>query len=145
MVTLPTLSFLLKVDGAVNKNLELTYNDLEKIPGAFRVSDISKFGDRWRGAGVSLKPVLDMASPSKNATHVTFHAEGDFAASIPLREAEKGILIYKLDNGSLERKFGGPVRFVVPEGTSECNNVKSLIRIEVTVGKGKDTTPKGPH
>ncbi len=106
---------------------------------------MSKHIERFRGEGIRIAGLLEIVRPKPDATHATFYGAGGFAASVTLPEAENGILIYKSGSEYLTEKEGGPVRLVIPAGTSLCNNAKSLHRIEITVGKGVDVAPKGLH
>lgn len=138
---------ILSVEGTVQKKRGWSYEDLSRLPKEHQVEDVSRLVAGMEGAGVRVKAVLKESNPLSKADHVTFHSlDGKFAASVPLQEAiEKGILIYKRDGGPLPDSKGGPIRLIVPHGDNACSNVKSVIRIELTVGKGKDTTWDPDH
>lgn len=132
----------LKVDGAVEIVQELRYDELNLVPSKFHVLDVGKIIAGMRGEGALVDALLEKAKPQPSATHLTFHASDGFAASVPLGDVVgKGIIVYKLEGKPLPKKFGWPTRVMIPKGPSECANVKSVVRIELTVGKGKDTTP----
>ncbi|HEY5599253.1 MAG TPA: molybdopterin-dependent oxidoreductase [Candidatus Manganitrophaceae bacterium] len=137
---------ILKVEGTVRKKMEWTYDTLSHLPKEYQIEDVSRLVAGIEGGGVKVKAILKEAGPLSKADHVTFHSEdGKFAASIPLHEAlENGILVYKRAGGPLPSSKGGPIRFVAPHGDNACANVKSVNRIELTVGKGKDTTTGDP-
>ncbi len=134
--------FTLQVDGAVQKPVKWGYESLESIPAEYQVEDVSQYVAGMAGSGVQVKALLNAAIPLAASDHVTFHSQdGKFAASVALDEiTERGILIYKRDGAPLPEAKGGPVRLAIPQGEDECSNVKSVIRIEVTAGKGVDTT-----
>lgn len=138
---------ILSVEGIVQKKREWTYEELSGLPREHQVEDVSRLVAGMEGSGVRVKAILKESSPLSKADHVTFHSQdGKFAASVPLREAiEKGILIYKKGGGPLPDSKGGPLRLIVPHGDNACSNVKSVIRIELTAGKGKDTTWDPDH
>lgn len=138
---------ILRVDGSVSEEGEWTYRDFEKLPKDLQVEDVSRLEPGIAGSGVRVKAVLSKAKPASRADYVTFHSlDGRFAASLPLKEVmEHGILVYQRDNAPLSQTKGGPIRLVVPQGDDACANVKSVHRIEVTVGKGKDTTVDPDH
>lgn len=134
--------FTLEVTGTVEKPIKWGYESLLNIPNEYQIEDVSKHVAGMAGSGVKVKALLNAAIPLPASDHVTFHSrDGKFSASIPLDEiTDRGILIYKRDGGPLPESKGGPVRLAVPQSEDECANVKSVVRIEVTSGKGKDTT-----
>ncbi len=134
--------FTLEVDGAVQKSIKWGYESLASIPAEYQIEDVSRHVAGMAGSGVQVKALLNAAIPHPNSDHVTFHSQdGKFAASVGLEEIlDRAILIYKRDGQPLPESKGGPVRLAIPQGDDECSNVKSVIRIEVTAGKGKDTT-----
>lgn len=138
---------LITVEGTVQKKTEWSYDDLSRLPKEHQIDDVSRLVSGIDGAGIRVKALIKESSPLSKADHVTFHSlDGKFAASIPLREAvEKGILVYQREGKPLPESKGGPLRLVVPHGDNACSNVKSVFRIEVTVGKGKDTTWDPDH
>ncbi|MFQ5597630.1 MAG: molybdopterin-dependent oxidoreductase [Nitrospiria bacterium] len=140
-------SFVLKVDGAVKNVGRWDYESLLKIPKEYQVDDVSKLVAGMAGSGIRVKALLSQASPLAGSDYATFHSQdGKFAASIALSDViENGILIYKRDGGPLPESKGGPVRLAIPCGENECSNVKSVNRIEMTIGKGKDTTWDPDH
>src|SRR5581483_8098618 len=78
-------STLLRIDGAVARPLALTLADLDAVPEAGRVLDVSRFHPKRRGDGVSLDVLLRQAGPRPEANYVTLHAErDDFHVSVPL-------------------------------------------------------------
>lgn len=137
---------ILKVEGKVEKKTAWSYEELSRLPKEEQIEDVSRRVAGMEGTGVKIKGILKASNPLRQADYVTFHSEdGKFAASVPLKEAlENGILIYKRDGGPLSPAKGGPIRLVVPHGDNACSNVKSVNRIELTVGKGKDTTTGDP-
>jgi DMSO/TMAO reductase YedYZ molybdopterin-dependent catalytic subunit len=138
---------ILRVDGSVTEEGNWTYDDLSKLPHELQIEDVSKIEPGISGSGVRVKAVIGKAKPASRADHATFHSsDGKFAASVPLTEAiERGILVYKRDGSPLSPTKGGPVRLVIPQGDDACANVKAVNRIEITVGKGKDTTVDPDH
>lgn len=137
---------ILKVEGQVDKKTSWSYEALSQLPKEDQIEDVSRRVAGMEGSGVRVKGIIKASKPAGKADHVTFHSEdGKFAASVPLKEAmENGILIYKRDGGPLSTAKGGPIRLVVPHGDNACSNVKSVNRIELTIGKGKDTTTGDP-
>lgn len=141
---------LLRVDGAVEKPLSLSMDDLSRFPGESQVSDVSRFHPGRKGSGVELEALLAVAVPDANANYLTLHAgRDDFHVSIPLAAVRfEGIVVYHIDGKPLGNEQGGPIRFLIRDPAAchtdeldDCANVKYLDRIELTVRKGRDTRP----
>ncbi len=139
--------FVLKVDGAVENAKKWNYEALAGLPQGDQIEDVSTLVAGMVGSGVRVKAILNEAKPISGSDYATFHSlDGKFAASVSLSEVlENGILIYKRDGGPIPVSKGGPVRLAIPCGENECANVKGVNRIEMTVGKGKDTTWDPDH
>jgi DMSO/TMAO reductase YedYZ molybdopterin-dependent catalytic subunit len=141
---------LLRVEGAVEHPLSVTFEDLERVPEVDRVVDVSRFQPSRRGDGVTLDSLLARAVPSRDATHVTLHAyRDDFHVSIPVEVIRgQGVVVYRVGDGPLAPEQGGPVRLLIRDPSSchtgeldDCANVKYLSRIELTTRRGVDTRP----
>jgi len=145
-------SVLLTVDGAVDKPLRLTFDDLAGLPTADQVHDISRFHPTRRGSGVALEAVLRLAGVSPEARYLTLHADDNFHASIPLAEVlPEAIVVYHLDGRLMSPFEGGPLRFIIKNPAAchtdeldDCANVKYLNRIELSADRGRDTRPHTP-
>ena len=133
----------LQIDGHVIQPIVLDTEALAKLPAESQVADVATLFPGMRGQGVRVKALLDIATPTIGADHVTFHsADGQFSASLHIKEAaETGILVYTRDGQSLPREAGGPFRLITPGLGDLCAHVKGVARIEFTVGPGKDTRP----
>ncbi len=141
---------VLVLDGAVQNPLHLTVADLDSLPPAARVLDVSRFHPARRGDGVTLQSLLERAVVDPSANYLTLHADrDDFHVSVPLEPVkEQGIVVYRLGSEPLAVEFGGPIRFLVPDPSAchtgeldDCANVKYLSRIELTHRRGRDTRP----
>jgi DMSO/TMAO reductase YedYZ molybdopterin-dependent catalytic subunit len=141
---------LLRVEGAVERPLSVTFEDLERMPEADRVVDVSKFQPGRRGDGVTLDSLLARAIPSNGASHVTLHADrDDFHVSIPVDVIRgQGVVVYRVGDGPLAPEQGGPIRLLIRDPSAchtgeldDCANVKYLSRIELTTRRGVDTRP----
>jgi 2-dehydropantoate 2-reductase len=139
----PVGSSTLSIEGAVLQPLSLDRDALAKLPADAQVPDVRTVASGVRGQGIRLKALLEMPAATIDADYVTFHSgDGQFAASLPLRQAkEHGILIYQLDGKPLPEAQGGPFRLVTPGLGDLCAQVKDVRRIEFTHGRGKDTRP----
>lgn len=141
---------ILKVEGAVEQALELSFDDLARLPEAAQVHDVSRFHPQRRGDGVTLEALLERARPRPEANYLTLHADrDDFHVSIPLAAVrDECVVVYRLGAGPLGPEQGGPIRFLIRDPAAchtdeldDCANVKYLSRIELTVRRGRDTRP----
>jgi len=141
---------LLRLDGAVEHPLELTYEDLARLPEAAQVPDVSRFHPGRQGDGVTLESLLEWARPRPEANYLTLHAgRDDFHVSVPLQAVRgEGIVVYKRGADRLGAEHGGPIRFLIRDPAAchtdeldDCANVKYLSRIELTIRRGRDTRP----
>ena len=143
-------ALILKVDGAVESPLGLTFDDLAALPEAFQVRDVSRFHPQRQGDGVALEALLEHARPRPEANYLTLHADrDDFHVSIPLQAVRgEGIVVYRIGDARLGTEQGGPIRFLIRDPAAchtdeldDCANVKYLSRIELTIRRGRDTRP----
>ncbi len=141
---------LLRFEGEVERPLGVTLEDLDGIPEADRVRDVSRFQPGRKGDGVTLESLLGRAGPRLGASHVTLHADrDDFHVSIPLDLIRgQGVVVYRVGETPLDVEHGGPVRLLIRDPSvcqsgelDDCANVKYLSRIELTSGRGRDTRP----
>jgi DMSO/TMAO reductase YedYZ molybdopterin-dependent catalytic subunit len=141
---------ILRVDGAVEHPLDLTFDDLKNLPEPAQVLDVSRFQPTRKGDGVALEALLAKAGPRPDANYLTLHADrDDFHVSIPLQAVRgEGIVVYRLGGSQLGTEHGGPIRFLIRDPAAchtdeldDCANVKYLSRIELTVRRGRDTRP----
>ncbi len=141
---------LLRFEGAVERPVGLSFDDLLGMPEESQVADVSRFQPTRKGDGVTLASLLELAGPEPRATYVTLHADRDnFHVSIPLEAIrEQGLVVYKVGGERLGAEQGGPIRLLIRDPSAchsgeldECANVKYLSRIELTSGRGRDTRP----
>jgi DMSO/TMAO reductase YedYZ molybdopterin-dependent catalytic subunit len=141
---------VLTIDGLVERPLNLSFADLDGLPEAARIADVSRFHPKRRGDGVALEALLDRARVRPEANYVTLHADrDDFHVSVPLGPLrEQGVVVYRLGDCRLGIEEGGPIRFLIRDPSAchtgeldECANVKYLSRIELTTRRGRDTRP----
>ena len=138
----------LKIGGLVDKPLELTFEQIQKMPKVELVAVMecagngrsffkpSMAGLQWqyggvgnvRWGGVKLADVLKLAGVSTNGVEVLFDGadvpvgqQSDFQRSIPLTKAlsPETMLAYELNNEPLPTSHGFPVRLVVPGWASD--------------------------
>ncbi len=141
---------ILRVDGAVDRPIGVTFDDLRAMPEGDQVEDVSRFQPGRPGDGVTLESLLRRAGPRPDASHVTLHADrDDFHVSVPLAAIRgQGVVVYRSGAGPLAVERGGPIRLLIRDPSAchsgeldECANVKYLSRIELTSGRGRDTRP----
>ena len=141
----------LRIDGAVEQPLDLTFADLQAFPEADQVRDVSRFHPKRPGDAVLLESLLARVRPTTGASYLTLHSTRDqFHASVPLQAIRaEGLVVYQLNDEPLPEKLGGPIRFLIrnpaachTDELDDCANVKFVDRIELTVGKGVDNRPE---
>ncbi|UKS24384.1 hypothetical protein LOZ80_22470 [Paenibacillus sp. HWE-109] len=64
---------------------------------------------------------------SAEPTHVKVEAVDEFQALMPWAELDKALFLYAQAGEPLKK--GYPIRLYVPDGSSECLNVKSIVSI----------------
>jgi DMSO/TMAO reductase YedYZ molybdopterin-dependent catalytic subunit len=134
-----TAAYRLRVDGLVERPLDLTYEDLVsgRLPQTslrrdfqcvtgWRVDDVP-----WRG--VALRQVLDEAGVLPNASRVRFHSfDGTYTESLSLAQARRPdvLVAHTLEGRPIGNQHGGPVRLYVAPMYG-YKSLKWLERIEV--------------
>lgn len=130
----------LRVDGLVDRPLDLGFADLLKLARRDQITDFhcvegwSIYDVPWNG--VHLSTLFDLARPRPSATHVTFHTIGDaYNESLPLSVAleKRTLLAYGIGCATLPLRHGFPVRVVVPRKWA-YKNPKYVYRIELDDG-----------
>jgi 2-dehydropantoate 2-reductase len=138
---------LVRIDGAVVRPVSFDRAAIAALPSEHHL-DISTMMPGMKGRGVRMKGLLDIPTLAIEADHVVFHAEdGNYAVCLTLQQArEYGVLVYELDGVAVPGAKGGPFRLVTPGLGDLCANVKGVVRIEVTRGRGRDTrSSTGQH
>ena len=133
----------LKISGDVASPRELDFAGLSALPE--QVADVAAEVPGRRGAGVRLRAILDAAG-ARGAWLLLVSDDG-FSIAVPRADVEAGIVAYRLGDGELPGKDGGPRRFYVPasaeRGTGQavdaCANVKRLVEIRVSAERPEDT------
>ncbi len=102
---------LLRVDGAVEHPLALTFDELTSWPEMEQVHDVSRFQAKRRGDGVTLEAILRRAVPTADANYLTLHADhDDFHVSIPLSATRgEGLVVYREGAESTHDRAGRSV------------------------------------
>jgi DMSO/TMAO reductase YedYZ molybdopterin-dependent catalytic subunit len=135
MPTFDRASWRLRIEGLVERPLELTYAELLALPRAQQVSDFhcvtgwSVENVRW--AGVRFSDLFERVQPLASATAVAFvSAERPYVDTLTLEQTllPDAMLAYELDGKALSRPHGAPARVVIPEMYG-YKNVKWVERI----------------
>jgi DMSO/TMAO reductase YedYZ molybdopterin-dependent catalytic subunit len=125
----------LRIEGLVERPVELSYDELLALPRAEQSSDFhcvtgwSVEDVRW--AGVRFGDLVAEAGPLPSAKAVAFvSAERPYVDTLTLEQAllPDAMLAYEMDGRALSRPHGAPVRFVIPEMYG-YKNVKWVERI----------------
>lgn len=125
----------LRVEGLVERPLELTYAQLRALPRAEQTSDFhcvtgwSVENVRW--TGVRFDDLVAAARPLPAAKAVAFvSAERPYIDTLTLEQAQlpEAMLAYEMDGKPLSRPHGAPARFVIPQMYG-YKNVKWVERI----------------
>lgn len=111
----------LRVHGAVENELVLTFADFLKLPQVERALDVhcvtgwTVLGARFEG--VLFQTLVERARPTPKARYVIFEAAHGYTSNVPLREAlaPNVMLAQRLAGASLPRAHGGPLRAIVPQ------------------------------
>ncbi|HEX2680780.1 MAG TPA: molybdopterin-dependent oxidoreductase, partial [Candidatus Dormibacteraeota bacterium] len=135
-------SWRLRVGGLVDKQMALTIADLRSLPSTTEYVTLECISNDVGGllmstgqfTGVSLRSLVQMASPSSAASWVAFKARDDYTESLPLStiQASPEIMVaYDLDGAPLPMQHGFPARMVIP-GHYGMKGPKWLENIELT-------------
>ncbi|MEV5030101.1 hypothetical protein [Paenibacillus sp. LPE1-1-1.1] len=95
----------------------------QRVPGAFGDAfDWQRWYSAWleKVGGVEAVP-----APSQ----LIVEAADTFEASIPWEQLGEAAVLYKLDGEPLQKT--GPIRLYVPNGSSKCLNVKSIVKLKI--------------
>jgi hypothetical protein len=130
----------LKIDGLVDRPMELTYEQLTSLPaseGYYTLMCISNEigGDLWGNAywrGVKLRELLMQAGVHTDAYKAVFTAADDYKDSVRLDRAlhPDALLAWAMNGEPLKSEHGFPARLLIP-GIYGMKNVKWLTGITI--------------
>lgn len=130
----------LKIDGLVDRPMELTYDQLRALPasdGFYTLMCISNEvgGDLWGNAhwrGVKLRTLLEQAGVHTDALKAQFTAADDYKDSVRLERAlhPDALLAWEMNGEPLKQAHGFPARLLIP-GIYGMKNVKWLTGITI--------------
>lgn len=122
------MKFNVHIHGLVNRPLSLSYSDFTegKLGELVKAETIVP---AFEGFATRVPALLELVSPLPDCTHVVFHASDEFQATLPLGDLKEALLLFQQESGAPLKK-GFPVRLLVPNGSSDCLNVKSVVEID---------------
>jgi DMSO/TMAO reductase YedYZ molybdopterin-dependent catalytic subunit len=114
----------LRVGGATERTLTLTYDDMLAMPSQEQYTTMQCISNEVGGelignalwGGVPLRDVIEMAGPTSAAHHVFLRCVDEYTDSIPLEFAmrEQTLLAYQMNGERLSWKHGFPLRLLTP-------------------------------
>jgi DMSO/TMAO reductase YedYZ molybdopterin-dependent catalytic subunit len=133
-------TFTLKVAGLVENPFTLTMKDLTAMKDKTEFVTLECIGNRVGGdlignalwEGVTLRKIIERASPKKGIVKTVFHAKDGYSDSIPYQHAlsDDVFLAFTMNGEPLPREHGYPLRAIVP-GIYGMKHVKWLSKIEL--------------
>jgi DMSO/TMAO reductase YedYZ molybdopterin-dependent catalytic subunit len=111
----------LRVYGAVQKELVLSYDQVKALPAATVHCDIhcvttwSRFDNNF--TGVPFSHIVELVQPRDDAHFVIFHSYAGFTTSLPLSALldDDVLLTWEHDGAPLASEHGYPLRALVPK------------------------------
>ena len=136
---LSTSNYMLVVDGLVENQLTITYDELIKMPTKTIIGVIECVSDPFflnatvEWTGVPLKYILNMAGIKSSATKVILYGADGYTSDLPLWKAmeDDTLVAFMADGQPLLASHGYPVRLYVPRWWG-YKSVKWLVKITVT-------------
>jgi hypothetical protein len=99
----------------MSETATLNFPISERVPGVEGAAfDLKKWYDAW-------------TRQDQLPTHLTVEAVDEFQATIPWSQLDQAAMLYEKSGRPLEKGF--PIRLYVPDGSSSCLNVKSIVAI----------------
>jgi DMSO/TMAO reductase YedYZ molybdopterin-dependent catalytic subunit len=139
-------SWRLKIDGLVDRPMELTLDQLRELPsseGSYTLMCISNEvgGDLWGNAhwkGVKLRSLLEIAGVRTDGMEAVFAAADDYKDSVVLERAlhPDTLLAWEMNGEPLRREHGFPARLLIP-GIYGMKNVKWLTGVSIVANDFK--------
>jgi DMSO/TMAO reductase YedYZ molybdopterin-dependent catalytic subunit len=108
------------VDGAVKRELALTWREFNDLPRETQLQDFhcvtgwSRFDNEF--TGVTFPTVAERAGVRDDAVHVLFTSLDGYTTNLPLEEClrDEVLFVLELDGQALPSDHGGPLRVVTP-------------------------------
>lgn len=113
--------YKLKLFGLVENPLELSYEEILKMPSVELVADFHCV-TRWSvkeisWEGIQASYLLELAKPKASAKYVLVHCLEGYTTNMPIEYLyeEDTILAYKMNSKTIPLRHGYPLRLVVPK------------------------------
>jgi DMSO/TMAO reductase YedYZ molybdopterin-dependent catalytic subunit len=111
----------LRLDGAVEKPVTLTWAEFNALPQVEDVSDFhcvttwSKFDCRW--GGVAFTTLCELVQLKPDAAFVYFTSYDGYSTNVPLERCldDDVLLATRFDGEPVSREHGGPARVIIPK------------------------------
>ncbi len=136
-------SWRLSISGLVNRTLELSLDDLQRLPRVDQWLTLRCVSNPVGGplignglwSGVPLHSLLELAGAQPSATTLVIRARDAYSDSVPLARAlsTSSLVAYGVNGDLLNRDHGFPARVLVP-GLYGFKNVKWVERLELVEG-----------
>jgi DMSO/TMAO reductase YedYZ molybdopterin-dependent catalytic subunit len=118
---IPHAQWRLKLDGLVEKPVELTWDQLHALPQVEDVSDFhcvttwSKYDCRW--GGVAFTTLYELAQPQPEAKFVYFTSYDGYSTNVALEKCldDDVLVATSFDGKPVPREHGGPARVIIPK------------------------------
>jgi DMSO/TMAO reductase YedYZ molybdopterin-dependent catalytic subunit len=129
-------SYRLKISGAVDKELDLTFDDIKNMESAREEIELECpgfFVDKGYWTGVRVIDLLNLAGIKKDAKNVEFISiDGSYTQTLPIEKIKgDGFLIaYQFNDKEFSKYHGYPLRLTA-KGEAGSNWVKWLGEIKV--------------
>jgi DMSO/TMAO reductase YedYZ molybdopterin-dependent catalytic subunit len=133
--TIDVNSYRLEVTGLVNKNLNITYNELLEYPAYSEVAYmpcVEGWGFNAKWTGFRIMDLLNNAGLKPDATYVVFYAADGFSSGLPISylQSNQTLMAYGLNDVTLPVDRGFPFQ-VVAKNKYGYKWVKWVVKIEV--------------
>ena len=132
----------LTVTGEAIEPRSFTFAELAALPD--QVPEVGALVPGRVGGGVRLRALLERVGA--RADYLTLRSSDGFSISVPRAAVEDGVVAFRLGDGELPEKQGGPVRFYLAQAVAcytgdvdACANVKRLVEIHLTRDRETDT------
>jgi DMSO/TMAO reductase YedYZ molybdopterin-dependent catalytic subunit len=118
---IPTTSYTLTLDGAVEHPITLTWADLMALPQTNSISDMhcvtqwSNYDNHWQG--ISAEVILTLVQPKPTCKHIIFHSHDDYTTNVRLEHFNQPdcLLAHTWNGKPITRQHGGPLRGMIPK------------------------------
>jgi hypothetical protein len=116
-------------------------SEMAKLAGASfsiadRVPETAGEAFDWHSWYLGWLQHAGVADQAPAPTHLIVEAADTFEASIPWEQLEHAAVLFQLDGVPLNKT--GPIRLYVPNGSSKCLNVKSIVKLKLAYHIGAE-------